>query len=242
MWSTQGNFVSEIFDKLCANLGITHKKTTPFHPQSNGCIERIHRQLKSALRALDNPRSWSTHLPLIMLAMNNLVADRNSFSPFQMTLGQAALINGNCRHSSINTNYQNDATSVLAFIENMAHHKKKARPLPDNKPFVDPNLWTCENVWVRNNTPSGALAPLYKGPYKVLMRKDKFFTVLSETRGPTKVSIDNLKAALTTLKNSTEHSANNTRFYSDSNCDLACRTDVNGTSTTSDNNSSSSSA
>jgi hypothetical protein len=31
---------------LCRKLGIQHKTTTAYHPQSNGLVKRAHRQLK----------------------------------------------------------------------------------------------------------------------------------------------------------------------------------------------------
>ena len=37
--------------------------TTAYHPQSNGMIERFHRQLKAALNAQHNPmRGWMLYL------------------------------------------------------------------------------------------------------------------------------------------------------------------------------------
>jgi transposase InsO family protein len=38
-------------DRVCAAHGITHKLTRPFHPQTNGMVERFNRRLAEALRA-----------------------------------------------------------------------------------------------------------------------------------------------------------------------------------------------
>jgi len=40
------------FDKLCAANGIKHKLTKPYHPQTNGMVERFNRRLSERLRAL----------------------------------------------------------------------------------------------------------------------------------------------------------------------------------------------
>ena len=77
----------------------------------------------------------------------------------------------------------------------MSQHQKKVRPLPDNKPYIDPNLLHCKNVWVRNSAPDGPLAPLYTGPYPVLHREEKYFIILHHHSGPTKTSVDKCKAA-----------------------------------------------
>ena len=189
-------FVSGTFNDLCAELGIKHIRCTPYHPQSNGAVERCHRTIKVALKALKKPKSWAKHLPLIMLAINNLIVDQNSFTPFQKTFGQSALISGNCSWPSNGETTKTDPRSVMGFIECMGHHQKRVRPLRDNKPYVEPALGNCKSVWVKSPPNAGPLEPVYKGPYHVLFRTDKYFTIMKDEGGPTKVSIDQIKAVV----------------------------------------------
>jgi transposase InsO family protein len=44
-------FTSSLWSGLCQRLGVSHITTTAYHPQSNGMVERAHRQIKDALRA-----------------------------------------------------------------------------------------------------------------------------------------------------------------------------------------------
>ena len=46
-------FTSQIWQVLCKTLRIKQMVTTVYPPQSNGLIERFHRQLKNALKARD---------------------------------------------------------------------------------------------------------------------------------------------------------------------------------------------
>ena len=43
------NFESALISELCKLLGITKTRTTPYHPQSDGMIERFNRTLLSML-------------------------------------------------------------------------------------------------------------------------------------------------------------------------------------------------
>ena len=44
-------------------------RSTAYHPQSNGMVERFHWQLKAALRARCSGADWLEHLPWVMLGL-----------------------------------------------------------------------------------------------------------------------------------------------------------------------------
>jgi transposase InsO family protein len=56
-------FASAVWQVLCSRLGIQQIFTTAYHPQSNGMIERAHRQLKDSLRSCLAGPQWPEHLP-----------------------------------------------------------------------------------------------------------------------------------------------------------------------------------
>jgi transposase InsO family protein len=44
-------FAGTVWAAFCRQMGIKHIMMTSYHPQSNGMVERDHRQLKAALRS-----------------------------------------------------------------------------------------------------------------------------------------------------------------------------------------------
>jgi transposase InsO family protein len=42
-------FTSAVWAGVCGKMGMVHNKTTAYHPQSNGMVERAHRQLKECV-------------------------------------------------------------------------------------------------------------------------------------------------------------------------------------------------
>ena len=66
-------FQITLFDEFTKLLGVKHIKRTAYHPYANGLIERFHRQLKTALTANNNSRTWLENLPLALLSIRNVI-------------------------------------------------------------------------------------------------------------------------------------------------------------------------
>ncbi|BHF74860.1 hypothetical protein SprV_0501794800 [Sparganum proliferum] len=58
-----------LFQMLLSFLGCIRIRTTAYHPAANGMVERFHSQLKTALRAVEDPGNWSDNLPLAFLGI-----------------------------------------------------------------------------------------------------------------------------------------------------------------------------
>ena len=82
-------FVSEIWSEVMQLLGIKHNKTTAYHPQANGKVERFHRTLKNALRArLNEALNWEDQLPWTLLGLGSTPNLRTGISPAMLVFGQ----------------------------------------------------------------------------------------------------------------------------------------------------------
>ena len=67
----RSQFVGGAWRELMSSLGIQTHSTTAYHPQSNGLVERMHRQLKGAIRARLTDSSWPDSLPLVLLGLRS---------------------------------------------------------------------------------------------------------------------------------------------------------------------------
>ena len=64
--SDQGrNFESTVIKEVCNLLGITRTRTTPYHPQGDGLVERLNRTLINALSKYVGPdqTDWDDWIP-----------------------------------------------------------------------------------------------------------------------------------------------------------------------------------
>ena len=89
--SDQGrNFESILFAEMCKLLGIKKTRTTPYHPASDGMVERFNRTLEMQLSkfADHNQRDWDLHLPFLVMAYRSADHDSTGCSPSKMMLGR----------------------------------------------------------------------------------------------------------------------------------------------------------
>lgn len=70
-------------------LSIEHRRTSPYHPQTNGCVERFNRSLKDTLRKLVNndTSAWETQLPEALLAYRMAESQSRNSSPYFALFG-----------------------------------------------------------------------------------------------------------------------------------------------------------
>ncbi|KAK3895275.1 hypothetical protein Pcinc_000992 [Petrolisthes cinctipes] len=76
--SDQGTqFTPQLMQEIHKLLGVKPMFTTPYHPRSNGRIERLHSTLKAGLRKLcsDKPTEWHRYLIPTMFALREIPSD-----------------------------------------------------------------------------------------------------------------------------------------------------------------------
>ncbi|KFM75845.1 hypothetical protein X975_12526, partial [Stegodyphus mimosarum] len=72
----------------------------------------------------------------------------------------------------------------------------KMQSAPQQKVFVHKDLDSCIQVFIRVDRIKKPLEPAYEGPFPVLDRQEKYFS-LSIKGKPVKISVDRLKPAYT---------------------------------------------
>ncbi|XP_057334995.1 uncharacterized protein LOC130673800 [Microplitis mediator] len=168
--------------------GIKHLHTTPYHPQANGLVERLHRQLKSAL--LCHQESWYDALPAVLLGLRAAWKDDIQTTPAELVYGEPIRLPGELLTPS-------NKTTPHDIINTLKRHFNSLAPAEMSRHgkhsvFCFRNLSTCSHVLVRNDQIGPSFSPPYEGPYRVITRHDKYFIV--DFRGrQIAISVDRLK-------------------------------------------------
>jgi len=84
------NFDSRFFAELSQVLGIKKTRTTPFHPQSNGMVERQHQTIIEYLAKFvsENQRDWDQWIGMCLLAFRLARHEATKISPAEMCFGR----------------------------------------------------------------------------------------------------------------------------------------------------------
>lgn len=83
-------FLNAVVSHITQKLHMVHLKSSPYHPQGNGKIERFHRYMNDVLSkySYKRPLEWDTYIPSMLMTYRTSVQDSTLFSPFYMLHGR----------------------------------------------------------------------------------------------------------------------------------------------------------
>ena len=89
--SDQGRkFENGLMKSLCNLLGCVKTRTAPYHPESDGMVERFNRTCLMMLSMSVNDRrdNWHELLPFVMHAYRTSVHESTGYSPYRLMMGE----------------------------------------------------------------------------------------------------------------------------------------------------------
>ena len=89
-----GEFCNKLHSRLQQLAGICASRTTPYHPQSNGQVERVNRTVINMLKTLSEKekQNWKAFLPKLAFAINTTVNKSTTFSPYFLMFGRSPVL------------------------------------------------------------------------------------------------------------------------------------------------------
>jgi hypothetical protein len=188
-------FASSVWDSLTRRLGIKSCLTTPYHPQSNGAVERFHHRLKEALQACLVGSSWAEHLPWVMLRLRAAPREDSGVSAAELVYGAPLALPSQFLTAAEPppSLFMNQLQSHLPCVADRSSGGSATSVSPPA------SLQSAALTYVKSPPLSPGLTPAYRGPYRVRVPGQKYFIVEISGR-PQAVSVDNIKPHLGTTQ------------------------------------------
>lgn len=128
------NFTSRLMVQLHRQLGIKGLRTTPYHPQTDGLVERFNQTLKNMLRKFvaDTGKDWDKWLPFLLFAYREVPQASTGFSPFKLLYGWPVqgpldLLKKCWEGSPVATSGQGIVQYVLQMRDRLERYREEAR-------------------------------------------------------------------------------------------------------------------
>ncbi|UYV66080.1 hypothetical protein LAZ67_4000089 [Cordylochernes scorpioides] len=187
-------FESHLFKDLTSLIGTNRIRTTAYNPAANGLVERLHRQIKAAIMASGNTINWIDALPLVLLGIRTSYKEDLKCTAAEMVFGTTLNL-----PADLLTNSEFKNPDPSNFATQLKNYMNRIRPQPtrrtnQNNIFSHKDLDTCSHVFVRKDFVKRALSPPYEGPFPVVSRSSKTFTVKINDQNKV-ISVNRLKPA-----------------------------------------------
>ncbi|CAB4046196.1 Hypothetical predicted protein [Paramuricea clavata] len=153
--------------------------------------------MKNSLRCrLNGNGNWLSELPWVVLGLRNHPNTDTGIAPSELVFGAKLRVPGHpptaISHVAPSTFVEKLRTAVSA-----ASHQARETPWhcteEQHHSNVPANLFSSKRVLVKEERKLASLRPKFSGPYEVVSRQEKYFTLRFPEGGEEKVSIDRIK-------------------------------------------------
>ena len=174
-------FMSGLTKKLCETLEIEQVRTSPYHPQSDGALERWHACLKGMLKKTGtNLKMWDKQLKYLLFAYRDSPHCVTGFSPFNLLYGrevkgplsvlQHAWLNGDDEGGSLSewlVNVRGRMADMALLVSDRERKAKEVMKLHYDKKATAKVFCAGDMVLVRKPGLQIKLGDTWDGPYQV---------------------------------------------------------------------------
>ncbi|KII65508.1 Transposon Ty3-I Gag-Pol polyprotein [Thelohanellus kitauei] len=183
-------FQSSLFQNMLSRFGIHKTNTTPYHPQSDGLVERLNRTLINSLsKIVPDDHEWDKHLSAVTFSYNVSKHSSTNEIPFEVMFKRPSYlpIDYNLRSDSENFRQYTDEEignimSKILFSSSRAQRYQSSQ-YDKGRFSLNPEIGDFVYLFVPVDSQytTNKLSKLWRGPYEVSEVKMPLIKIRTET-------------------------------------------------------------
>jgi len=109
---------------LCKRLNIQQTRTSAYHPQGNGQVERFNHTLEAMLATVinDHQTDWDIHLPKLLFAYRTAIHAVTGFSPFHIIFGHSPTLPVDVMLGALSHRQPKDVPAYVSNLHKSLHN------------------------------------------------------------------------------------------------------------------------
>ena len=199
------HFTAALMNSLFQRLGIVHLYSTPYHPQTNGQIERFNGTMDAKIAALSNNcrSDWDEQLPFVIFNYNASPHSTTKTTPFELMHGRVPVFPFDVQNPMVSIpddpHFSHTLRNHISNLTRIAHSNITGAQRQYKSRFdshrSNPEYAVNDVVLVRTVHPRRKFDVRYEGPYMILQRlAEKTYRVqhVRLNDSPRQVTVDSI--------------------------------------------------
>ena len=174
------HFTSNMMNQLFNRLGIVHLYSTPYHPQTNGQIERFNSTMDSKIASLSNSSrsDWDDQLPYVIFNYNTSSHSTTNIIPFELMYGRSPVLPCDPQDPMVSlqidpqhfTKLHQHISSLTTAAQHRLRSAQNLYKVRFNAHRSNPSYAINDLVLVKTLHPRRKFDIRHEGPYRIIQR------------------------------------------------------------------------
>ena len=174
------HFTSSLTNALLKEIGATHLYSTPYHPETNGQIERFNSTMDAKIATLTNAQktNWDEQLAFVTFNYNTSIHSSTKQIPFEMMYGRKPVLPFDYQDAHVTLDYDPDHSNKLNEYLSTLNEQARNNIMLNQQRYKerydqnrsDPKYNINDLVLVKTSHSQSKFNKRYEGPFRILQQ------------------------------------------------------------------------